>query len=608
MYLFFLETCIITNDHIMKFRHLLLPGLFFLAQQASFAQAISSITWWNPAQNEFNVIEGQGWPDNTAATYDRLPKDAEKKVRESVWDLSKHTAGLSIRFRSNSSNIIVRYKVNGEYAMPHMPSTGVSGVDLYAKNSDGAWMWCRGKYAFNDTITYNFENINPKDAYHELGREYQLYLPLYNSVEWLEIGVPENTQFQPIPVRFEKPIVVYGTSIAQGGCASRPGMAWPSILGRKMDNPLINLGFSGNGRLEPEVINYIKEIDAKMYILDCLPNLGINKDRTEDDVRHRIITSVKELRKARPHVPILLAEHAGYSDDGIDMDRYETYSKLNRLLRETFAQLISEGINNIYLMPKEAMNLGLDSFVDGTHPNDLGMVQYAEAYENYLRKIFNEPIGTCATTIPVTQMREPGNYIWEQRHEALLKMNKTDPPKICFFGNSITHFWGGEPKGPYKNGGDSWDKNFNELGIRNFGFGWDRVENALWRVYHEELDGFNAEQILIVLGTNNLHLNTDEEIIAGLDLFIKAIKDRQPNAKISLIGIYPRREQETRVHEVNLQIAQLAGMLNIHYVDVGKVLLNDEGKIDESLFTDGLHPNADGYNKLGPAIRQYLIN
>ncbi len=118
-------------------------------------------------------------------------------------------------------------------AMLHMPATGVSGVDLYAKNSDGKWLWCKGNYSFADTINYNFRNITPNDNYHKMGREYHLYLPLYNSVEWMEIGTEEDALFEPIPIRKEKPIVVYGTSIAQGGCASRPGMAWTSILERK---------------------------------------------------------------------------------------------------------------------------------------------------------------------------------------------------------------------------------------------------------------------------------------------------------------------------------------------------------------------------------------
>lgn len=571
------------------------------------AQESPRITWWNPAQHEFNVIEGQGWPDQAASFYDRLPKKAEENVREAVWNLSRHTAGLMIRFRSNSTKIVVRYQVKGNYAMSHMPATGVSGVDLYAKNSDGEWLWCRGKYAFNDTIQYDFEGIDPEDAYHELGREYQLYLPLYNTVEWLEIGVTEKSVFLPTPLRQEKPIVVYGTSIAQGGCASRPGMAWPAVLGRRLDNPVINLGFSGNGRLEDELIDLINEIDAKMYILDCLPNLTPGKDRSLDEVRHRIISSVKELRKKYAGTPILLAEHAGYSDGLLNVSRRETYTQLNRILNETYAILLADGITNIHVLPREEMGLGTESFVDGTHPTDLGMFQYANAYERYIRKILNEPKGIVKTTIPVTQMREPGNYIWEQRHQELLRMNKTDPPKICFFGNSITHFWGGMPTGPFKNGGDTWDNNFEGLGIRNFGFGWDRIENVLWRVFHEELDGFDAEEVLAMLGTNNLHLNSDEEILEGLELLMDAVKTRQPNAKITIIGILPRRQYEERISTLNLKFAQLAGMKNINYIDIGTSLLNDKGIIEESCFSDGLHPNEKGYKLLGPALKKYLL-
>ena len=102
---------------------------------------------------------------------------------------------------------------------------------------------------------------------------YQLYLPLYNSLEWLEIGVPEEATIHFLALRNEKPIVVYGSSITQGACASRPGMAWTAILERKMDRPLLNFGFSGNGRLEKELIDLISEIDAKIFVLDCLPNL-----------------------------------------------------------------------------------------------------------------------------------------------------------------------------------------------------------------------------------------------------------------------------------------------------------------------------------------------
>jgi lysophospholipase L1-like esterase len=248
-----------------------------------------------------------------------------------------------------------------------------------------------------------------------------------------------------------------------------------------------------------------------------------------------------------------------------------------------------------------------DSFVDGTHPNDYGMVHYAAAYERKLRDILNEPMGGISTEIPVTQNRDANTYNWNNRHEELLKMNREDPPEVCFFGNSITHFWGGKPAAEKVNGPKSWKKYFGKMNIRNFGFGWDRVENVLWRVYHDELDGFNAKQILLMIGTNNISINaTDDEITEGIRFLINAMKTRQPEAKITLIGIYPRKNYEDRITMLNLKLAQMAELEQINYTDPGKTLLNEDGKIDESLFLDGIHPNEKGYKKLGAEIIKQL--
>ena len=151
-----------------------------------------------------------------------------------------------------------------------MPTTGVSGVDLYSIDSDGQWRFYFGGYPSGDTLQYHYTNIG-KDLYHDRGYEFRLCLPPYNTIKWLEIGVPENDELTFIPVSPEKPILLYGTSIAQGACASRPGMTWGMILQRSLGYPLINLGFSGNGRLEKEVLDFICEIDARLYILDCCP-------------------------------------------------------------------------------------------------------------------------------------------------------------------------------------------------------------------------------------------------------------------------------------------------------------------------------------------------
>ena len=213
-----------------------------------FLPAAAQWKWHNPMEASFPVIQNQGFTKEIGNSYTRLPERAKGVVSAPVWNLSQHSAGLAIHFYSNAPQIKVRYTVTGSLNMPHMPSTGVSGVDLYSINSDGEWHFCFGNYSFKDTITYTYNNIG-KDRYHKQGFEYRLYLPLYNGVKWLEIGIPEDAKLEFIPVSPEKPIVLYGTSIAQGACASRPAMAWGTILQRSLDYPLINLGFSGNGKL-----------------------------------------------------------------------------------------------------------------------------------------------------------------------------------------------------------------------------------------------------------------------------------------------------------------------------------------------------------------------
>lgn len=247
--------------------------LLFLLSFAhlSYSQEKKSIKWWSPINSENPVISGQAWPNESESIYHRLPSRAEKDVRKEVWHLSKQTAGLSIRFWSNSDDIHVKYNVKGAVSLPHMPATGVSGVDLYSKTADGELLRFWGSYSIDKKSSYVFNIGDKSDSYAKHGREYQLFLPLYNEVDSLEIGVPEGQSFKIISPRKEKPVVVYGTSISQGACASRPGMAWTNILERRIERPVFNLGFSGNGRLEPEIIDLMTEIDAKVYVLDCLP-------------------------------------------------------------------------------------------------------------------------------------------------------------------------------------------------------------------------------------------------------------------------------------------------------------------------------------------------
>lgn len=579
---------------------------FLFSLTTFLASAQTKLVWWKPSDSNFPVIDGQAWSSEMRDTIQRFPPRAEANVRKAVWNLSRNSAGLSIRFISNADQIVVRYKVTGAVNMPHMPSTGVSGVDLYGIDSDGNWQWANGKYSFKDTVQYVFAQLRPNDNYHKLGREYRLFLPLYNSVRNLEIGVPEGSLFKVLPQRLEKPIVVYGTSIAQGACATRPGMAWTNILSRKLDRTVINLGFSGNGRLEKEVIDLINELDAKVFILDCLPNL-IVPIVDHKELQKRIIESVKALRAKHPNTPILLTDHDGYTEGYLMPHRQPLFEDANKDLREALAQLANEKITGVYSLPISDINIDHEGMVDGTHPNDIGMMRYAEAYEKKLREIMQEPAGTIKTQIPTRQNREPGSYVWEDRHYDMLRLNQTDAPKVVLIGNSITHNWGGKPLNNRIKGADSWQKYVEPYKVRNFGFGWDRVENVLWRVYHDEFDGIAPEKIIINIGTNNLQLNTDDEIVQGLRFLVQAIHTRQPQAKITLLGIYPRREQEARVASLNKAIQAMTKAEKVGFSDIGKGFLQKDGKINESLFSDGLHPNAAGYEEAGKRLEQELL-
>jgi lysophospholipase L1-like esterase len=582
---------------------LIIAAAYSLLLTNAFAQ---KLTWYDPVKNDFAVIEGQGWPKEVAAPYDRFPARAEKTVNPNVWNISHSSAGLYIKFKTNANAISIRYVIKGMQSMTHMPATGVSGIDLYALDPNGKWIWAPGHHTMGDTCEYHFTGLVISTEFPNRDYEYRLYLPLYTAVSWLSIGVAPNSSFSFMPLSAEKPIVVYGTSIAQGACASRPGMAWSNLLQQRLDRPLINLGFSGSGKLEQPVIDLMAEIDARLYMLDCLPNLTMYAGCTPQELESRILAAVKKLKEKRPQTPILLSEHSSGGNSMIaDTGAWHDADNASRVLQTTFDKMKAAGITGIYLLSNTSMELSMNTTVDGVHFNDAGMVEYACANEKMVRFILAEPAASLSTTTPVVQSRD-GYYNWRNRHQEIITGNKTKASHIVFFGNSIIHYWGGLPAAPLSRGAGSWNRYLAPAGVGNFAFGWDRIENILWRVYHDELDGFRAEQVWIMAGTNNLGINSDSEIIAGLKQLVTAVTIRQPKARIVLYGLLPRRAMEQRVAALNARIAMLAGYLKVSFGNPGTVLLDKNKKINELLFEDGLHPNATGYDKLVLTIKSFL--
>ena len=278
-------------------------SLAITAMMLTAAAASAQTTTWNdPMKAGYPTVQNQAWTSEIGHSYVRMPDRAEAQVRKPLWDLSRNSAGLALYFTTNSPTITVRYKISGAQAMPHMPATGVSGVDLYRIDSVGGQDFCFGSYSFGPKVQYSYSALAPSDL-SGADREYHLNLPLYNTIASLEIGVAEGSRFSFLPKRTEKPIVVYGTSIAQGACSSRPGMSWINIVRRNLsDYPVVNLGFSGNGRLEPEVLALIAEIDAEMFVLDCMPNLT---QKSADEARDLVLAAVAQLRKSSD-APIII--------------------------------------------------------------------------------------------------------------------------------------------------------------------------------------------------------------------------------------------------------------------------------------------------------------
>jgi hypothetical protein len=307
-------------------------------------------------------IEGRGWQEfGQGMDYRRLPASAQAKAPTAVWNLSSQSAGLCVRFTTDAPTLQVHWELgSGGLAMPHMPATGVSGVDLYMKYPDGAWRFLGNGRPVDVKNTAPFAGM-VKDA------ELLLYLPLYNGVTKLEIGIPAGKTLSRVAWDGVKPVLIYGTSITQGGCCSRPGMAATAITGRLLDVPVVNLGFSGSGRMEPAMAELLGEVDASTYMIDCMWNM------TPAMVAERVVPFVKKLRALRPTTPIVLVEGSTYTDS--------VPTGNGKVLREQFDALQRDGVPGLTFLSAKGM-IGSDGegTVDSCHLNDLGMLRQAQVF------------------------------------------------------------------------------------------------------------------------------------------------------------------------------------------------------------------------------------
>ena len=307
----------------------------------------------------------------TETRYERLPTYLKDKVsRPAIWSLGKNTSGLAVLFNSNSTSISAKWEVLNNVSMNHMTDTGIKGLDLYCWE-DNKWQFVRtglpkGKISEHVIIS----NMTPKE------REYMLFLPLYDGVTSLSIGI-DSTAFIALPgiiyTDVENPIVVYGTSITQGGCATRPGMSYTNILTRWMNREFINLGFSGNGQLDYEIAEVMSQRnDAGMFILDFVPNVD------EAKIKERTQHFVNIIRKENPHTPILFMESIIYPYSVFDTSAANNIAVKNAALKEEFEALKNTGDNNVYYLNSDNLiNKDGEGTVDGVHLTDIGFQHIA---------------------------------------------------------------------------------------------------------------------------------------------------------------------------------------------------------------------------------------
>jgi lysophospholipase L1-like esterase len=334
--------------------------------------------WYDPLGSPFRV---SGFPWLTRdGVYRRLPLAVDEPLPEAVDVLANCTAGGQIAFRSDSTHVAVKATLDGLADMVHMPATGQCGFDLYM-GEPGAMRFCGASKYDHSQSSYELSLLERPDA---TVRSFVLNFPLYRGVAEVQIGLAPDAQVLP-PHAFAAagPVVIYGTSITQGGCASRPGMAYTNILSRALHVEVVNLGFSGSGCGEAGVVRAVASVpNPQLLVLDYEANGGSYEQYSET-----IRESVRILRKHHAPVPMLVVSRIAYARDLWDAAGRRQRDRARAVQAELVEARRADGDQCIGFIDGTVL-LG-DDFdectVDGVHPNDLGFMRIAAGLEPTIR-------------------------------------------------------------------------------------------------------------------------------------------------------------------------------------------------------------------------------
>lgn len=304
--------------------------------------------------------------------YHRIDTTDYPDLPTPVKSLLTHSAGLAIAFKTNSTTIAAKWQTSPRKPSANMTAIAFEGVDLYIKK-DGKWQFAGvGKPANDTTETIVVQHMDNSE------KECLLYLPLYDEVSNVSIGIDEAGSIAALPDPFKKKIALYGSSIVQGASASRPGLAYPARLSRETGLNFINLGVSGNAKMEKATADMIAKIDADAFVLDCIPN------SSPQEIEERTAYLIRTIRAHHPKTPIvmiqtLIREH-GYFDQVVGNRTHEQNSMITQQIES-----LQKEINNLYFIKGDDL-LGTDheGTTDGTHPNDLGFDRMLQVIKPFL--------------------------------------------------------------------------------------------------------------------------------------------------------------------------------------------------------------------------------
>lgn len=332
---------------------------------------------WTPVTGPNIDVVGLPWFRQNHGEFWRLPETGKDSFPAAVWNLAHDSTGARIRFRTNSPTIAVRLEWPHPADMRNMHAFGQSGVDLYV--GDAYWGTATPDKDARPGKVY--EHVYFKGQKNAM-REITLYLALYSPVKVLAIGLEKDAMVErATPFANAAPVVFYGTSITQGGCASRPGMSYQAILGRRLNLNHVNLGFSGNGKGEAAVARAVAELDAAAFVLDFAQN---NPD--VDSLAQVYDPFIGILRERHPDTPIVAITPIYAASEATGSRRNE---EMRALIRKVVSRRIGAGDTRLQLVEGTDL-LGpsrADGLVDGTHPNDLGFEWMAEGLVERLRKV-----------------------------------------------------------------------------------------------------------------------------------------------------------------------------------------------------------------------------